>query len=166
MCFNSFIHQSIHLPSSKPHLYVKYGHVWEILNASLTLKAYFLLMWSSTDSMEMWKLGRRILPKIPSSFSSVDTKREALWTLAYISRLAGNLLNLQPKPWLGVYFGRGSSKQTVGKLQGCVHPSVSMRLWLHSTVKSIVVIADCDQSVKSCLPTESIQSDSCVNRYY
>lgn len=38
----------------------------------LTLKAYFLLMWSSTDSMEIWKLGRRMLPSIPSSFSSAE----------------------------------------------------------------------------------------------
>lgn len=106
-CFNSFIN----LLSSKSHLHVKYGHVWEILNASLTLKAYFLVTWSSTDSMEMWKLGRRILPKIPSSFSSEDTKRETLRTLAYISRLPGNLLNLQLMT--GCYFGRGLGKQTV-----------------------------------------------------
>lgn len=90
-----------------------YGHVRRILNTSLTLKAYFLLMWSSTDSMEMWKLGRRILPKIPSSFSSEDTKRETLWTLAYVRRRPGHLLNLQLKPWLGVYFSRGVGKQTV-----------------------------------------------------
>lgn len=43
------------------------------------MKAYFLLIWSSTDSMEMWKLGNRMLPRIPSSFSSGDrqnTKQE------------------------------------------------------------------------------------------
>lgn len=53
----------------------------------------------------------------------------------------------------------------MGKLQGCVHSSMSMRLRLFSTVNSIVLIADCNESVKSCLPTESIQSGRCVNNY-
>lgn len=33
-------------------------------------------MWSSTDSMEMWKLGSRILPRMLSSFSSAPRKTE------------------------------------------------------------------------------------------
>lgn len=35
-------------------------------------------MWSSTDSMEMWKLGSRILPRMLSSFSSVCKKNSPI----------------------------------------------------------------------------------------
>lgn len=39
---------------------------------SPTLKAYLRLIWSSGESTDIWKLGRSMLPSIPSSFSSVD----------------------------------------------------------------------------------------------
>lgn len=55
-----------------------HSDIEEEWKCALTLKAYFLLTWSSTDSMEMRKLGRRMLPSIPSSFSSAERQNKYL----------------------------------------------------------------------------------------
>lgn len=57
----------------------------EAPHSRFTLKAYFLLMWSSTDSMEMWKLGSRILPRMLSSFSSAPIR--SVKKKPYVNRL-------------------------------------------------------------------------------
>lgn len=59
-----------------------------------TLKAYFLLMWSSTDSMEMWKLGSRILPRMLSSFSSAPIR--SVKKKPYVNRLEWDM---HSEPW-------------------------------------------------------------------
>lgn len=66
----------------------------EAPHSCFTLKAYFLLMWSSTDSMEMWKLGSRILPRMLSSFSSAPIR--SMKKKPYVNGLEWDM---HSKPW-------------------------------------------------------------------
>lgn len=61
---------------------------------NITLKAYFLLMWSSTDNMEMWKLGSRILPKMLSSFSSLSLREKMMLLKDGVTPAQGEAIGL------------------------------------------------------------------------